>query len=471
MGTCGKNGKNRTAEGVVEISKNPTDTTRRNKMKDMGIKKKKHVAIRRIVILCILAVLVLTGTVFSHFGGFGTGESADPKEFAAYAGQISEIAIPDNTRIIALGEATHGNREFQQLKLDVFQIMVEQYGVRAFALEGDYGGCEAVNRYIHGGDGTAKKAAAAIGFSIYRTDEMEDLISWMRSYNETAAEGDDIRFYGFDMQQTEYNYQFLLEELKSLGHDTAELEKLRVGEEWSALYNREERVSFLTKLNQELSERNLASDTDRAMDTAVHLTDILLQNQAMEKAYEENFADANGIRDQYMADNTMWILAQEEKKGNDRIFITGHNGHLEQSGTYVGGENKVMGNLLTDRIGRDAYFAIGTDFYKTTCNFPTSSGKRVNRTFYSRDPLAKASRKNDYDVSWLDFSVIPADGGLAEMVNGYIFMGNIGENPMDGLNGIVYRLLPYAYRVWQVPSELYDGMIFVTEAHPISINN
>ena len=440
-------------------------------MKDMSIKKKKHVAIRRIVILCILAVLVLTGTVFSHFGGFGTGESADPKEFAAYAGQISEIAIPDNTRIIALGEATHENREFQQLKLDVFQIMVEQYGVRAFALEGDYGGCEAVNRYIHGGDGTAKEAAGAIGFAIYRTDEMEDLISWMRSYNETAAEGDDIRFYGFDMQQTEYNYQFLLEELKSLGHDTAELEKLRVGEEWSALYNREERVSFLTKLNQELSERNLASDTDRAMDTAVHLTDILLQNQAMEKAYEENFADANGIRDQYMADNTMWILAQEEKKGNDRIFITGHNGHLEQSGTYVGGENKVMGNLLTDRIGRDAYFAIGTDFYKTTCNFPTSSGKRVNRTFYSRDPLAKASRKNDYDVSWLDFSVIPADGGLAEMVNGYIFMGNIGENPMDGLNGIVYRLLPYAYRVWQVPSELYDGMIFVTEAHPISINN
>ena len=57
------------------------------------------------------------------------------------------------------------------------------------------------------------------------------------------------------------------------------------------------------------------------------------------------------------------------------------------------------------------------------------------------------------------------------MVNGYIFMGNLGENPMDGLNGIVFRILPYAYRVWQVPSELYDGMIFVTQAHPISVNN
>ena len=191
----------------------------------------------------------------------------------------------------------------------------------------------------------------------------------------------------------------------------------------------------------------------------------------MEKAYEENNADATGIRDQYMADNTMWILAQEEKRGNDKIFITGHNGHMEQAGTYVGGENKVMGNLLTDRIGRDAYFAIGTDFYKTVCNCTTSSRKRVNRTFYSRDPLAKASCKNGYDVSWLDFSRIPADLGLAEMVNGYIFMGSLGENPVDGINGIVYRFLPYAYRVWQVPSEIYDGMIFVTEAHPISVNN
>ena len=82
-----------------------------------------------------------------------------------------------------IGEATHGNKEFQQLKLDVFKIMVEDYGVRAFALEGDYGGCEAVNHYIHGDDGTVKDAVSAIGFAIYRTQEMENLISWMWEYN------------------------------------------------------------------------------------------------------------------------------------------------------------------------------------------------------------------------------------------------------------------------------------------------
>ena len=263
--------------GYPKIS---ADTGQRSKIKGMKSEKKKNTAVRRIVVICILAALVLIGAVFSHFGGFGIGESADPEEFAAYAGQISEITIPENTRIIALGEATHGNREFQQLKLDVFQIMVEQYGIRAFALEGDYGGCEVVNRYIHGGEGTAKEAAAAIGFAIYRTGEMEELISWMRSYNETAADGDDIRFYGFDMQRTEYSYQFLLEGLKSLGHDAEELEKLRDGGDWSALYDCEERILVFTELRQDLSERTSASDTDQAIETAVHLADILLQNQA-----------------------------------------------------------------------------------------------------------------------------------------------------------------------------------------------
>ena len=45
----------------------------RRKIKGRKSKKKKNTAVRRIVVICILAVLVLIGAVFSHFGGFGTG--------------------------------------------------------------------------------------------------------------------------------------------------------------------------------------------------------------------------------------------------------------------------------------------------------------------------------------------------------------------------------------------------------------
>ena len=96
-----------------------------------------------------------------------------------------------------------------------------------------------------------------------------------------------------------------------------------------------------------------------------------------------------------MAENIMWILKQEEARGNGRIFISGHNGHVKKSGNYDA-NNKVMGNLLVDEIGNE-YFVMGTDFYKTTCNFPVDeNGKRKNYIFYSYDPMAKASKKSGF---------------------------------------------------------------------------
>ena len=148
----------------------------------------------RYIVFGLLGVMALAALVFMRFGGFGTGENVNPEEFLAYAEPVENITVPESAKIIALGEATHGNAEFQQLKLEVFKLMVKNNGVRAFALEGDYGGCEQVNRYIHGGEGTAQEAAAAIGFSIYRTEEMAELISYMRQYNESALEGEDLRF-------------------------------------------------------------------------------------------------------------------------------------------------------------------------------------------------------------------------------------------------------------------------------------
>ena len=133
-----------------------------------------------IVALNVIALLIIaavcTAGIYSRYGGFGTGECADTEEFLKYADSISEIAVPNETQIVALGEAAHGNKEFQQLRLDVFQVLVEKYGVRAFALEGDCGGCEAIDRYIHGADGTSAEVLSETGFVIYSTDEMEKLV-------------------------------------------------------------------------------------------------------------------------------------------------------------------------------------------------------------------------------------------------------------------------------------------------------
>ena len=345
-----------------------------------------------VAVLAVFAACVIAGGVWSRFGGFGTGPSADADEFARYAAEVSSIEIPAGTRVVALGEATHGNREFQELKLDVFKVLVERHGVRAFALEADAGGCELVNRYIHGGEGTLEEAVGNLVFTLYRTDQMAELISWMRAYNETAAPGDDLSFYGFDMQDYEHSHQLLLEEMRARGLDTTGLESLgQLRDEHPDGLDRDLVVARYEAARQQIEA--LAEGTDASL--ALHLVDCLLQNDELGRA--ANSPKSHGLRDHFMAQNVLWILSQEEQRGNPCILVSAHNGHIEQTGTY-GPDAKVMGNLLTDELG-GAYYAIGTDFFRAEVNLPKGDG-RMTHTFYSYDPLAHAATTCGYECCW-----------------------------------------------------------------------
>ena len=411
----------------------------------------------------ILLMLIFGGIVvlyfYGYFGGFTKVKPIDNEEFAKYTGSISDITIPDSVRIIGLGEATHGNVEFQQLKLDVFKLMVEKYGVRAFALEGDYGGCEAVNRYIHGGPGTAQEAAAAIGFPIYRTREMAQLIDWMRNYNATAKEGEDLRFYGFDMQLYECSYQYLLEAAETFAVPTVELEKLWDKSEgkYSASFTADQKAKVIEKVKQDLLQLN-----DSTTAQAVHFADMLLQNIAVGKVMD-NMSKGIALRDSLMFVNTHWIMEQEAFRGNECIFISGYNGHIQRVHDY-GKDGKAMGARLANELGKD-YFVIGTDFYKARVSLPKGkSGRRSNHTFFSKDPLAEAAKKCGYETCWLVFSRIPDGTTLKHQITDYTWMGDVGE----GYSPLM-AVLPQSYRDWVSPTLLYDGVILVTEAQPIVV--
>ena len=44
------------------------------------------------------------------------------------------------------------------------------------------------------------------------------------------------------------------------------------------------------------------------------------------------------------------------------------------------------------------------------------------------------------------------------------WMGSLGE-----MYSTLYRILARGYRVWASPAELYDAMIYVSDAHPIKV--
>lgn len=165
-------------------------------------KKKGHFI--RIAVAFVLGAVVMTSIRYFSYGGMNTGSQVNQEAFSEAAGSVSDVVIPENVKIVALGEATYGNKEFQELKLEVFKKLIEEYNCKTFALEADYGGCLIVNEYIHGAEGiTEDDVVKALAFHIYQTEEMRELIRYMEDYNKKAEPEDMSSFYGFDMQSYE----------------------------------------------------------------------------------------------------------------------------------------------------------------------------------------------------------------------------------------------------------------------------
>lgn len=171
-----------------------------------------------------------------------------------------------------------------------------------FALEGDFGGCEKVNRYMNGGEGTAKEALSAIGFAIYRTDETESLVEWMRDYNSTAENGEKLRFYGFDMEQYAYNYCYFLEALKNENADVSELEKI-----WDSGDSIDSAFSDIEKLSQMCRYSNCTHRSEPGCAVRKALEDGALDIARLD-AYRKLIAENS-----YAADCSKYMEAKKAK--------------------------------------------------------------------------------------------------------------------------------------------------------------
>ena len=411
-------------------------------------------------VLCLGAMVLMSQGALIGCGGKSGTEISD---FASYAQEVERIEIPEDVRIVALGEATHGNKEFQELKLDVFAHLVETTSVKGFALEGDFGGCALANRYILYDEGTAEEAVKKLGFQIYRTDQMLELVQWMHDYNLEASPENKVRFYGFDMQR-DLNSLKLIQDF----YQVVDSEKATVYSEPLAAFYGDEEYSYdksdlpeMERLLKDIvkdleeNEAGYAVKDEEAYAYALQGAKCLLQNMELQGA-GSNYSQ---IRDKNMTENVKWILEREENIYGSQLMISGHNGHVAKivNSTYTN-----MGSYLFDEMGEE-YFVIGTDFYNTTCNLPEGDG-RSDFEFCSDDPLAEAVGGMEENIYYLDFADARESKELSELIDASIPTGSLGENysPM-------MKVMKSTYQINIAPGKLYDGMILVHEATPIQV--
>ncbi|WP_342578079.1 erythromycin esterase family protein [Psychrobacillus sp. FSL K6-2843] len=393
------------------------------------------------------------------------GEAVDDAE--SYITQVEDIDIPDNVKLIGLGEATHGNIEFQKLKKDVFEVLINNENVRVFVLEGDFGGGQQINQFILNGNGTAEEAVNTLDYSIYKTEQMVNLVQWMHDYNATASEEEKIYFYGNDMQRYDYSKKGVLEYYKAVNPNMFK--------------------NYDSKLELVTNEKMRELTKEQLHDINETVENIILDLQSNKVAYVEqsseeshvfalqnaqilkqrtqlflNEGEYTQLRDQYLTDNLQWIIDYEATRGNEKVFINGHNGHIEKTSASLAGY-KSMGNYLDERYGEE-YFAIGSDFIKSKFQSKNGSGERKNFTVKNHNDLVDSFSEVESNTFFVDFENASESDELSDIISSEQKMANIGDDFR-----MWYKFLKMFYTIEMTPNEAYDGMIIVKEATPTSV--
>ncbi len=380
----------------------------------------------------------------------------DISDIEDYGKMVSEIKLNDDIKVVGLGEATHGNSDFQDLKLEVLKTLVEKNNLKSFCLETDFGEGMIINNYIHGNK-RDENISRIFSFNIYHTKNMNDLINYMFDYNQKAKDEDKLSFYGFDMQNPEKSIELILDFCK----ENNILQDKNLQKEFSFINDEKFKVSQIKDKEDLLLEIKAHADSlssNYAREVSRALTNVIDSVKYYELDFND-YAKLNNLRDKLMAHNVKWISDFEKSKGNNLLLISGHNGHLAKSGKFY----EPMGSHLKEIFG-EKYFIIGTDFYKGIVNINEigPDNKRANHVFVSADPLAYSARKFKGKY-YLDFTRVQ-DGETSEFINKEINMGSLGE----GYSPLM-KFIPTSYRVKEAPKNLYDAMIFVYYAKPIAV--
>jgi erythromycin esterase len=292
----------------------------------------------------------------------------------AATGDLAPInTMIGGARVAAFGEATHGSREFFQIKHRAFQELVSA-GFSVFAIEANFADTLAINAYVGGGDGDPEALISGMRFWTWDTEEVLALVEWMRAYN--AEHERKIRFYGIDIQYApaslRHTLGFLVEQQDPLAVELAApfQDFLNAASDMSAQWRYLESLppnqlralrQSAQRLHTYLSDRHRAQDTEYAQGLAEGASLAAAWFFMMEAPHEDwrftGFRSSYDVRDRAMADMVRWILRFEGEQS--RVFVWAHNSHVSRE-LHID-ERQTMGGYLSEELGRD-YVSFGFAF-------------------------------------------------------------------------------------------------------------
>jgi erythromycin esterase len=264
------------------------------------------------------------------------------------------------------------------------------------------------------GQGDPAKALAGLHFWTWNTEEVLDMIKWMRKYNEDPMHPQKIKFYGFDMQFPEKAASFAVAYLK--GVDSKQAKDI---EKQLAIIKNQPRSERFRKLPKEIESalclhiaNILKIFDDNKKEYITNSTneeyDIARQHLRLLQQY---YSGGMRMRDQAMAENVLWIKRHEGF--NARMVIWAHNGHVATNTDNTSGI-KPMGWYLRQEL-KNNMVVVGFAFNQGTFQVKDANSMKLQHFNVGSAPvgsldwtLAKAGLR----LAALDLRSLPNNGSV-----------------------------------------------------------
>lgn len=364
-------------------------------------------------------------------------------------------------KIIGLGEGTHGTAEFYQLRYWITRILVEEKGFRHIAFENDQSDSWFLNRELAGTkdlNGLMKKYL----LSIWQNEEVKELLTWAKAYNQHHAEKVVIEGLDYVMLATDVNMLQTVLGPAASNNLNVQLSKLMKAASfqdyaWEAMNKKVEQIPMDSLFKSGYAAYLVAADLEKKI-SAMPITESTKQNSLLAL---NNLKQGFGVfyaamtktteisRDSCMAYNASLLL----KTKSDKMVIWAHNAHVAKTAIYNGEAGGTGGHLL--RMYPNNYFVLGTG--TATGTFAATVEPRDTYT----NPMLPYQLEAPIAGSWEEIfngSELPAfyfDPALLNPHKVVKPLRFVGYTPKSG---------PSSYEKTAI-SDLFDAYIFIKETH------
>ena len=422
--------------------------------------KKYRLLLTGLLIFAVVYIGLLVALVSGTIGS--TTKKIDGIE--KYAQTFEELKIPEDAKVVGIGEATHGNCEFQTDKLRMLQKLVETGKCHSIAFEMSPGESAEINDAIHSDDTDLTEVLGRTDYPLYDTEQMVELLQWMRDYNQGKSYEESVVLYGVDMQGINRNVSYLVSFAEShegtfSKKEIKRLKKMSADQDYD--YTKE--IDFFKDLRE-----GVKAEGSQELGYVGIILDTVIQGITAPD-FNTDASAYSSHRDSSMAENLKSFYELEEKRGYSQIIITAHNGHVMR-GNQDGYGVTAMGGFI-DEIFEGSYFCVGTAYYNACVNIHVSGTYddeylRQDFNFCSDDILAYQAKFFDKESYCLNFKEIDdTNSEVYKRVYKNGFMGLVGEG-YSAATG-----MRKDDRISLIQGDRFDAVIYYYNVTPIRVLN